>query len=121
MRLLAIKTIAMFFVMAVYWLPLPLDEDIRKMVQVVIESDLAAPKVPKERVPKLKRVWKCDSAYDFLYGDRTGYYKGLAEGFMLERHKRQLSDAETDEIYEIILQHAGRMRRYFAYYKRKSS
>lgn len=98
---------------------LPLDEDIKKMLAAVIEGDLAAPKVPKERVPKLRKVWKCDSAYDFLYGDRTGYYKGLAEGFMLERYKRQLSDGEVDEIYGIILQYAGQMRKYFAYYKEK--
>ena len=98
---------------------MPLDEDVRKMLTAVIEGDLAAPKVPKERVPKLKRIWRCDNAYDFLYGDRTGYYKGLAEGFMLERHKRQLSDEEAGEIYDIILKYAGQMRRYFAYYKEK--
>jgi hypothetical protein len=85
----------------------------------VIENDLAAPKVPKKRVPKLKSVWKCDHAHDFLYGHRAGYYKGLAEGFMLERHKRELTQDEENEIFEIIEPYTRGLRRYFAYYKEK--
>ena len=49
-----------------------LDKDIKDMVKAAIENDLAAPKVPKKRVPKLKCVWKCEHAYDFLYGHRVG-------------------------------------------------
>jgi hypothetical protein len=60
-----------------------LDSDIKATIDAVIRSDLHAPKVPKERVPKLKRVWKCESASDFLYGQRAGYYTGLARGSCL--------------------------------------
>ncbi|AFU58467.1 hypothetical protein Ngar_c15330 [Candidatus Nitrososphaera gargensis Ga9.2] len=42
-----------------------LDKDIRNIIETPIENDLAAPKVPKKRMPKLKRVWKCEHAYDF--------------------------------------------------------
>ena len=96
-----------------------LDKDILEMMQSVIESDLAAPKVPKERIPKLKKTWKCDHAHDFLYGHRAGYYKGLAEGMMIERHRRQLSEEENNEVFELTDRHAARLRRYFAYYKER--
>jgi hypothetical protein len=96
---------------------LPLDKDIRNIVEVIIESDLQAPKVPKKRVPKLKQVWKCEHVHDFLYGHRIGYYKGLAEGLVLERHKRQLSDDEANEVDEIIELYARGLRKYFVYYK----
>jgi hypothetical protein len=49
-----------------------LDSDIRKIIETVIENDLIAPRVPKKRVPRLKHVWKCQDAYDFLYGHRIG-------------------------------------------------
>jgi hypothetical protein len=97
-----------------------LDKDILEIIEGVIEGDLAAPKVPKERVPKLRKTWKCDHAHDFLYGHRAGYYKGLAEGMMIERHRRQLSDDENDEIFELTSSHAARLRRYFAHYKERS-
>lgn len=44
---------------------MPLDKDVRNIIETVIENDLAAPKVPKRRVPKLKRTWKLEHAYDF--------------------------------------------------------
>jgi hypothetical protein len=97
----------------------PLDRDIREIIQSVIESDLAAPKVPKERVLRLKKTWKCENAHDFLYGHRAGYYKGLAEGIMIERHRRQLLPDEDDEVFELTVAHAARLRRYFAYYKQR--
>jgi hypothetical protein len=81
---------------------MPLDNDIRNVIETVVENDLAAPKVPKKRVPKLKRTWKCDYAHDFLYGHRIGYYKGLAEGMMLERRRRQLTEDEDNEVFEIV-------------------
>jgi hypothetical protein len=96
-----------------------LDTDIRNILQVVIENDLAAQRVPKERVPKLRRVWKCQQVPDFLYGHRVGYYKGLAEGIILERYRRQLSDEEDDEIFEIVQLYAKALRKYFSYYKDK--
>ena len=98
---------------------MPLDRDIREIIETVIENDLAAPKVPKNRVPKLKKIWKCDHAHDFLYGHRAGYYKGLVEGLMLERHKRELTQGEEDEIFEIVEPHTRVLRQYFAYYKKK--
>jgi hypothetical protein len=55
-----------------------LDNDIRNIIEAVIENDMAAPKIPKKRVPKLKHIWKCNQASDFLYGHRVGYYKGLS-------------------------------------------
>jgi hypothetical protein len=85
---------------------LPLDKDIRNIVEVVIESDLQAPKVPKKQVPKLKQVWKCEHVHE-----------GLVEGLMLERHKRQLSDDEANEVDEIIELYARGLRKYFVYYK----
>lgn len=97
----------------------PLDRDIREMIESAVEGDLAAPKVPKERVPRLKKTWKCDSAHDFLYGHRAGYYKGLAEGMVLERHGRQLAADEDDEVFAITSAHAARLRRYFAHYKQR--
>jgi hypothetical protein len=96
-----------------------LDTDIRNILQAVIENDLAAPRVPKERVPKLRRIWKCQQASDFLYGHRVGYYKGLAEGIILERYGRQLSDEEDDEIFEIVQLYAKALRKYFYFYKDK--
>ncbi|HEX6068092.1 MAG TPA: hypothetical protein VFZ05_04750 [Nitrososphaera sp.] len=98
---------------------MPLDRDIRETIESVIESDLAAPKVPKDRVPKLKKTWKCDNAHDFLYGHRAGYYKGLAEGMVIERHRRQLAAEEDEEVFTITRSHAASLRRYFAYYKQK--
>jgi hypothetical protein len=97
-----------------------LDADIRRILQETIEGDLAAPKVPKERVPKLKKVWRCDSAFDFLYGQRAGYYTGLAEGLVLERRGRQLSEGEQEEVFELLAPHFPRLRRYFAYYKTRT-
>jgi len=99
------------------WQHMTLDKDIRNIVETVIENDLAAPKVPKRRVPKLKRTWRCDNAPDFLYGHRIGYYKGLAEGIMLERRGRQLTKDEDIEIFEIVEPYARGLRKYFAYYK----
>ncbi len=87
----------------------------------VIESDLEAPKVPRSRVPKLEKVWKCNSAYDFLYGQRTGYYTGLAEGIILERYRRQLTKQEQDEIFATIEPYTKDLRKYFAYYKMKEN
>lgn len=98
---------------------MPLDRDIREAIQQVIEADLAAPKVPRERVPKLKKTWKCDSAYDFLYGHRAGYYKGLAEGMTIERYRRQLTPDEDGEVFELTSKYALRLGRYFAYYKQR--
>jgi hypothetical protein len=94
-----------------------LDNDIRNIIKAVIENDLAAPKVPKKRVPKLKRTWKCHHVHDFLYGHRVGYYKGLAEGMILERYRRQLSKEEDNEVFEIVQPQIKVLRKYFAYYK----
>ena len=96
-----------------------LDSDICKIVESAIENDLAVPKVPKERVPSLKQAWKCDHVHDFLYGHRVGYYKGLAEGLVLERHRRQLTEAEENEVFEIVRHHSKNLRKYFLYYKEK--
>jgi hypothetical protein len=94
-----------------------LDSDITNIIKAVIENDLTAPKVPKKRVPKLRRVWKCEYAYDFLYGHRVGYYKGLAEGMVLERYRHELSPEEDNEVFEIVQHHTRELRKYFAYYK----
>jgi hypothetical protein len=94
-----------------------LDSDIVEIIESVIKNDLAAPRVPKKRVPKLKHVWKCQYAHDFLYGHRVGYYKGLAEGIILERYRRQLSTEEDNEVFEIIRPYVQELRTYFAYYK----
>jgi hypothetical protein len=94
-----------------------LDGDIRNIIETVIENDLTAPKVPKKRVPKLKHVWKCQHADDFLYGHRVGYYKGLAEGMVLERYRRQLSTEEDNEVFQIVERYTVALRKYFAYYK----
>jgi len=94
-----------------------LDNDIRDIIKAVIENDLAAPKVPKKRVPKLKRIWKCHQVHDFLYGHRVGYYKGLAEGMILERYRHQLSKEEDNEVFEIVQPQIKVLRKYFAYYK----
>ena len=95
-----------------------LDSDIIQLVRAAIENDLKAPKVPKERVPKLKKVWKCGGAHDFLYGQRAGYYSGLAEGMMLDRHGRQLTEGESEEVFEVLQPYLARLRKYFAYYGR---
>ncbi len=105
-----------YLCMSVY-LHVMVDEDIRNILEAVIENDMAAPKVPKKRVPKLKRIWKCHQVPDFLYGHRVGYYKGLAEGMILERYRRQLSKEEDNEVFEIIQPHIEVLRKYFAYYK----
>jgi hypothetical protein len=94
-----------------------LDNDIRNIIEAVIEKDMAAPKIPKKRVPKLKQVWKCNQAPDFLYGHRVGYYKGLAEGIILERYRRQLTEEEDNEVFEIVSSYIKVLRKYFAYYK----
>src|ERR671918_301962 len=99
------------------YLHVTLDDDIRKIIESVIENDMAAPKIPKKRVPKLKHIWKCNQAPDFLYGHRVGYYKGLAEGMILERYRRQLSKEEDNEVFEIVQPHIKVLRKYFAYYK----
>ena len=94
-----------------------LDSDIIQLVHAAIENDLKVPRVPKERVPKLKKVWKCDGAHDFLYGQRAGYYAGLAEGMMLDRHGRQLTEGESEEVFEVLQPYLARLRRYFVYYR----
>ena len=94
-----------------------LDSDIIQLVRAAIENDLKAPRVPKERVPKLKKVWKCGGAHDFLYGQRTGYYAGLAEGMVLDRHGRQLTEGESEEVFEVLQPYLTRLRRYFAHYR----
>jgi hypothetical protein len=99
------------------YLHVMVDEDIRNIIEAVIENDMAARKVPKKRVPKLKRIWKCHQVPDFLYGHRVGYYKGLAEGMILERYRRQLSQEEDNEVFEIVQPHIEVLRKYFAYYK----
>jgi hypothetical protein len=93
-----------------------LDSDIKSLVQAAIEGDLAAPRVPRSRVPKLKKVWGCTDAFNFLYGQRAGYYTGLAEGFMMERHRRRLGPEEEDEIFALIEPYTQRLRGYFAFY-----
>ena len=92
-----------------------LDGDVTNIIKTVIENDLTAPKVPKKRIPKLKRIWKCDNAHDFLYGHRVGYYKGLAEGIILERYRHQLSQEEDNDVFEIVQGHTRELRKYFAY------
>ena len=94
-----------------------LDDDIRNIIEAVIENDMAAPKVPKKRVPKLKRIWNCHQVPDFLYGHRIGYYKGLAEGMILERYRRRLSEQEDNEVFEIVQPYIKVLTKYFAYYK----
>src|ERR671922_2946390 len=101
------------------YLYVTLDYDIKNIIEAVIENDMAAPKVPKKRVPKLKRIWKCHQVPDFLYGHRVGYYKGLAEGMILERYRRQLSKEEDNEVFEMVQRYTRELRRYFAYYKDK--
>jgi hypothetical protein len=96
---------------------MPLDSDIKELLQAAIEGDLEAPKAPRERTPKLRKVWKCDSAPDFLYGQRAGYHTGLSEGLMLERHGRQLTEEESEEVFQAVAPYLGRLRRYFAYYR----
>jgi hypothetical protein len=96
---------------------MPLDVDIKTIIKRAIEGDLQSPKVPKNRIPKLKRVWKCTNAYNFLYGQRAGYYTGLAEGFILERYKRQMTPTEQEEVFAVIECYMKRLRSYFAYYK----
>ena len=96
-----------------------MDYDIKNIIEAVIENDMAAPKVPKKRVPKLKHIWKCYQVHDFLYGHRVGYYKGLAEGMILERYRRQLSKEEDNEVFEIVQPHIKVLRKYFAYYKER--
>jgi hypothetical protein len=96
-----------------------LDRDIVEMIRSVIEGDLSAPKVPKERLPKLKKTWKCEYAHDFLYGHRAGYYKGLAEGMVVERYRRRLLSDEDNHVFELTIVYASKLRRYFSYYKDK--
>jgi len=100
-------------------IPKSLDGDVANMIKNAIENDLTAPKVPKKRVPKLKRTWRCDTAHDFLYGHRVGYYKGLAEGIVLERYRHQLSEEEDNEVFEIVQGYARELRKYFAYYRER--
>lgn len=97
-----------------------LDGDIKEIVRAVIESDLAAPKVPRSRVPRLKKVRGCTDAYNFLYGQRAGYYTGLAEGFMLERHRRRLEPEEEDEIFAMMEPYTAGLRGYFAFYSQEA-
>ncbi|HEY1211702.1 MAG TPA: hypothetical protein VGE82_02035 [Nitrososphaera sp.] len=99
--------------------PKSLDRDVTNIIKNVIESDLTAPKVPKKRVPKLKSTWKCASPHDFLYGHRVGYYKGLAEGIVLERYRHQLSEEEDNEVFEIVQGYVRELRKYFAYYRER--
>ena len=42
-----------------------LNSDIVKIIETVIKNDLTAPRIPKKPVPKLKHVWKCQSAHFF--------------------------------------------------------
>ncbi|MEO9294625.1 MAG: hypothetical protein ABI347_03395 [Nitrososphaera sp.] len=99
---------------------MPLDGDIKDTVRGAIEGDLQAPKVPRERLPKLKKVWRCDSASDFLYGNRAGYYAGLVEGLMMERHKRVLTAEETEEAFQLVEPYLKQLRKYFSHYKART-
>jgi hypothetical protein len=41
----------------------------------------------------------------------------LAEGIILGRYQRQLSEEEDNEVFEIVHPHIKVLRKYFAYYK----
>ena len=99
---------------------MPLDDDVIDTVRTAIEGDLQAPKAPRERVPKLKKVWRCDSAHDFLYSHRAGYYAGLEEGLMIERHKRVLTAEEAEEVFQLVESYLKDLRKYFSYYKART-
>lgn len=99
---------------------MPLDDEVTDTVRAAIESDLQAPRAPRKRMPKLKKVWKGDSASDFLYGHRVGYYAGLVEGLMIERHKRVLTAEEAEEAFELVKPYLKDLRKYFSYYKART-
>jgi hypothetical protein len=52
-----------------------------------------------------------------FYGQRVGYYKGLAEGMILERYRRRLPTEGDDGVFEIVRGYVQKLRTYFAYYK----
>lgn len=37
---------------------MPLDYDIKNIIEAIVENDLPVPKVAKECVPNLKQMWK---------------------------------------------------------------
>jgi hypothetical protein len=94
---------------------LPLDRGMKELVERVIQNDLTALEVPKKRIPKLNKIWKCDHTHDFLR-QQGSLYKGLAAGLMLERHKRELTQGE-DEVFEIVEPYTRALRQYFAFFK----
>lgn len=43
----------------------------------------------------------------------------MVEGLVLERYRRQLTEDEDNEVFEIIERYTNGLRKYFSYYKPK--
>jgi hypothetical protein len=72
-------------------------------------------KVPKKRVLMLKRICKCEHAYDFVYGHRTDFHKGFA-GHGVEKVQTAADQERGNQAFEIIEPWATGLRKYFTYY-----
>lgn len=57
-----------------------------------------------------QKIWKFDSAYDFMYGFAVGQMSGLALGYFRAVLKRPLTDEESSEIKEVVESRAGELR-----------
>ena len=49
-----------------------------------------------------KTIWEYEHAFDFIYGQKTGFILGLISGYYLATYGKEPSEIEMAEISEII-------------------
>jgi len=80
-----------------------LDEVIRNGIK-----DLATIEELNER---LKKAWKYDDEYNFMYGQTVGFYRGIARKMFRDSYDIEPDSEEIAELDEIIESHASELRK----------
>lgn len=96
-----------------------LDREIEKSLKTFIEEDLKLTEPPKDiAITRLRKIWKIEgSEYEFLYGEKIGFFTGIGTGMVFHKFKRAVSSEETDQIFDIVESYASKIRDYLARYK----
>ena len=68
-------------------------------------------KIQQENSNKLKKLWKFEHEFDFMYGQVVGWVGGYANGLFFIENSRQPSQQEYFEINKIIEEHAVKIRK----------
>jgi len=82
-----------------------LDEAIRNGIKGLTNID--------ELNERLKKAWKYDDEYNFMYGQTVGFYRGIARKMFRDTYDAEPNSEQIDELDEIIESHAGEIREVF--------